>query len=105
GTLGFIVEARIQLTSPPPPLQVLVMGVSGLDAVMKIFAEFKTRTSLVAFEMFSEKALEKVLLNTDLPPPLETKTPFYVLAEVESESEQQQEIIMGVFEKCLEEGW
>lgn len=105
GTLGFIVEAKIQLTAPPPPLQVLVMGVSGLDAVMKIFAEFKTKTSLVAFEMFSEKALEKVLEGTGLPAPLDTHAPFYVLAEVEAGSENEQEAIMGVFEKCLEEEW
>lgn len=105
GTLGFIVEAKIQLTAPPPPLQVLVMGVSGLDAVMKIFAEFKTKTSLVAFEMFSDKALDKVLEGTGLPAPLDTKTPFYVLAEVEAGSENEQESIMSVFEKCLEEEW
>lgn len=105
GTLGFIVEAKIQLTAPPPPLQVLVMGVNGLDAVMKIFAEFKTKTSLVAFEMFSDKALDKVLEGTGLPAPLDTKTPFYVLAEVEAGSESEQESIMSVFEKCLEEEW
>lgn len=105
GTLGFIVEAKIQFTAPPPPLQVLVMGVSGLDAVMKIFAEFKTKTSLVAFEMFSDKALDKVLEGTGLPAPLDTKTPFYVLAEVEAGSENEQESIMSVFEKCLEEEW
>lgn len=105
GTLGFIVEARIQLTTPPPPLQVLVMAVSGLDAVMKIFAEFKTKTSLVAFEMFSDKALKKVLEGTGLPAPLDSESNFYVLAEVEAGGEKDEEAIMSVFEKCLEEEW
>ncbi len=59
GTLGFIVEATVKLAPAPPPMKVLVMAVSGLDAVMKIFAEFKTKTPLVAFEMFSDKALKK----------------------------------------------
>lgn len=105
GTLGFIVEATIKLAPAPPPMKVLVMAVSGLDAVMKIFAEFKTKTSLVAFEMFSDKALKKVLENTGLPAPLETQAPFYVLSEVETRNEQDEEHALGVFEKCLEEGW
>ncbi len=105
GTLGFVVEATIKLAPTPPPMKVLVMAVPGLDAVMKIFAEFKTKTPLVAFEMFSDKALAKVLENTGLPAPLETSAPFYVLAEVETGSEKQEEQALGVFEKCLEEGW
>ncbi|MEN0057933.1 MAG: FAD-binding oxidoreductase, partial [Bdellovibrio sp.] len=105
GTLGFVVEATMKLAPAPPPMKVLVMAVSGLDAVMKIFAQFKTRATLVAFEMFSDKALAKVLENTGLPAPLETQAPFYVLAEVETRTEHDEELALGVFEKCLEEGW
>lgn len=105
GTLGFIVEATIKLAPQPPPMKVLVMAVPGLDAVMKIFAEFKTKTPLVAFEMFADKALQKVLEGTGLPAPLETQAPFYVLAEVETRNEQDEERALGVFEKCLEEAW
>lgn len=101
GTLGFVVEAIIKLAPPPPPMKVLVMAVSGLDAVMKIFAEFKLKTSLVAFEMFSEQALSKVLQNTGLPSPVETPAPFYVLAEVEIRTEKDEETALGVFEKCV----
>lgn len=105
GTLGFIVEATMRLAPPPPPMKVLLMAVSGLDAVMKIFAEFKTKTPLVAFEMFADKALKKVIENTGLPDPLETKAPFYVLAEVETRNDQEEERALHVFEKCVEEGW
>ncbi|WP_347357677.1 FAD-binding oxidoreductase [Bdellovibrio sp.] len=105
GTLGFITEATIKLAAAPPPMKVLVMGVSGLDAVMKIFAEFKTKTSLVAFEMFSDKALSKVLEGTGLSAPLATECPFYVLAEVETRNEADEEHALSVFEKSLEEGW
>lgn len=105
GTLGFITEATIRLAPAPPPMKVLVMAVSGLDAVMKIFAEFKTKTSLVAFEMFSDKALAKVLENTGLPAPLETQASFYVLAEVEIRSENDEEKALEVFGHCAEEGW
>ena len=105
GTLGFITEATIKLAPLPPPLKVMVMGVSGLDAVMKIFAEFKTKTSLVAFEMFADEALKHVLEGTGLAAPFETQTPFYILAEVETRNEQDEEHALGVFEKCMEEGW
>jgi glycolate oxidase subunit GlcD len=105
GTLGFITEATIRLAPAPPPMKVLVMAVSGLDAVMKIFAQFKTKTSLVAFEMFSDKALAKVLENTGLPAPLETQATHYVLAEVEIRSEQDEEKALEVFGACAEEGW
>lgn len=105
GTLGFITEATIRLAPAPPPMKVLVMAVSGLDSVMKIFAQFKTKTSLVAFEMFSDKALAKVLENTGLPAPLETPASFYVLAEVEIRSENDEEKALEVFGHCAEEGW
>lgn len=105
GTLGFITEATIRLAPAPPPMKVLVMAVSGLDSVMKIFAQFKTKTSLVAFEMFSDKALAKVLENTGLPAPLETQASFYVLAEVEIRSENDEEKALEVFGHCAEKGW
>jgi glycolate oxidase subunit GlcD len=105
GILGFVTECTIRLAPPPPPLKVMVLGVSGLDAVMKIFAEFKKKTHLVAFEMFSDKALAKVRDNTGLGKPFDTETPFYVLAEVEARNEKDEERSLEVFEKCLLEGW
>lgn len=105
GTLGFVIEATMRLAPPPPELKVLVMGVSGLDTVMKIFAEFKAKTTLTAFEMFSDKALKKVLEATHLVPPFETPCPFYVLAEVESRNSHDEEQALSVFEKGIEEGW
>lgn len=104
GVLGFIVEAQIRLAQTPPPLQVLVMGVSGLDAVMKVFSEFKKKCTLVAFEMFSEKALQKVVESTGLPRPFATPTEYYVLAEVEMKSDTDQAQVLEVFEACMEQG-
>jgi len=102
GVLGFIVEAQIRLTQTPPPLQVLVMGVSGLDSVMSVFSEFKKKCTLVAFEMFSEKALQQVIDSTGLARPFETPCEYYVLAEVEMKSEADQTAVLEVFEQCLE---
>lgn len=103
GTLGFIVEAQIKLAPPPPPLQVLVLAVSNLDSVMKVFQQFKARSSLVAFEMFSELALNKVIANTGLSRPFETVAEYYVLAEVEVRSEADQNSVLEIFEACVEQ--
>ncbi len=105
GVLGFIVEAQIRLTQTPPPLQVLVMGVTALDSVMKVFAEFKKKTTMVAFEMFSEQALQKVIESTHLPRAFETRCDYYVLAEVEMKSETDEAQVLSVFETCMEQGW
>lgn len=105
GILGFITECTIRLAPPPPPSKVMVLGLSNLAAVMKVFAQFKNRTKLVAFEMFSDKALEKVIASTGLAMPFETKTELYVLAELESQSNIDEEQNMAAFEKCLLEGW
>jgi FAD/FMN-containing dehydrogenase len=105
GTLGFITEATIKLAPKPPEMTVLLMGVSGLPAVMNIFAEFKAKTNLVAFEMFSHKALIKVMDNTGLAAPLATECEYYVLAEVETRTESDQEQALSVFETGLGNEW
>lgn len=104
GTLGLITEVTVRLAPPPPPLQVIVLGLSGLDAVMKVYAEFKTKVTLTAFEMFADNALEFVLAGTGLPRPFDTKTPFYVVLEAEKRSDQDEEKILSVFESCVEKG-
>jgi FAD/FMN-containing dehydrogenase len=55
--------------------------------------------------MFSQLALNKVIDNTQLPSPFSAESPFYILTEVEKTSDADEENIMAVFEKCLEEGW
>ncbi len=105
GILGFITECTMRLAPPPPPMKVMVLGVPSLDAIMKIFAQFKSNTTVVAFEMFSDKALKHVLDNTALPRPFETETPFYVLTEVEARNEKEEGLALDVFERCLLEGW
>jgi glycolate oxidase subunit GlcD len=104
GTLGFVVEATIRLAAQPPPLKLLLMAASGLDAVMQIFADFKLSTSLVAFEMFSEKAMKHVTGHTGLSRPFETVTEYYLLAEIESRNEADENQILEVFERCMEKG-
>lgn len=105
GILGFITEATIKLVPPPKAVQVLVLALDQMSSVMKVFSEFKKHCSLIAYEMFSEKALGHVLNNTGLARPFETISDFYVVCEVETGSAQAEETVMRVFERCLENGW
>lgn len=104
GTLGFITEATIQLTSMPPPLKVMVLGIPDLASVMKVFAEFKIKTSLTAFEMFADNALAKVIASTNLPRPFVSTCPFYVVIEVEIKNDADETQCLETFQHCLELG-
>lgn len=102
GTLGFITECLMKLSAPQPNLKVLILGVEALSTVMNVYAEFKkSPAKLVAFEMFSNKALQHVMTSTNLPAPLSSATAFYIVAEVECPTDDAETQIMSVFEKCL----
>lgn len=104
GILGFVVEATLKLLPAPPPQKVLLLALSNLEAVMPVFANLRAQVTLTAFEIFSEKALQKVLEGTGLPRPLPTEAPFYAVAEFESRSESDEEKAMTAFEKSVEDG-
>lgn len=105
GTLGFVTEALIQLAPAPPPAKVLLLACEDLHLIMKVFQAFKEKINMVAFEFFSDKALTYVQKSTHLPDPLPTKSTYYIVTELECAHDQEEEKILGVFEKCLESGW
>lgn len=104
GTLGFITRATMQLTRQPKELSVFLFAVPHLFAVMKLFHLFKSQTSLSAFEMFTEEALEVVLKHTGLHRPLSEPSPYYIVVEVEKENDND-ELSTSLFEKALQEEW
>jgi FAD/FMN-containing dehydrogenase len=64
GTLGIVVEATLKLTDPPPPSQVMLLALPDMDALMRVFALFRARLSLQAFEFFTDVALRQVLARS-----------------------------------------
>ncbi len=101
GTLGFIVEATIRLSAPPPDLNVLLLAVPGMDSVMRVFDVFRRKASLTAFEFFSDQAMNHVLSHQNIGAPFGDRSDYYVLLELE---ETSLEGAMTAFEACLEEG-
>ncbi|MDZ4663146.1 MAG: FAD-binding oxidoreductase [Pseudomonadota bacterium] len=105
GTLGFVTEAILRVTQIPLPLQVMLFGVPDLDSIMKIYEKAKRALPLTAFEMFSELALKYVLAQSNMPRPMPTTHPYYVLVEGEKITTAANESFFKLFEDCVHAGW
>ncbi|MCC7633439.1 FAD-binding oxidoreductase [Stenotrophomonas rhizophila] len=104
GTLGVIVEATLRLTDPPPASNVMLLAVPSFDVLMQVFAAFRERLQLQAFEFFTDRALEHVLAN-GAQAPFEQVHPFYVVTEFAAGDQAQEDAAMAAFEACMEQGW
>ncbi len=104
GTLGVIVEATLRLTDPPPASNVMLLAVPSFEVLMQVFAAFRERLQLQAFEFFTDRALEHVLAHGAQAPFAEVH-PFYVVTEFAAGDEVQEAAAMAAFEACMEQGW
>jgi FAD/FMN-containing dehydrogenase len=104
GTLGIVVEATLRLTDPAPPSNVVLLALPSFESLMRVFAEFRARLPLEAFEFFTDRALHHVLAH-GAQDPFEQRHPFYVVAEYASEGEACEAAAMAAFEACVEQGW
>ena len=105
GILGFITEATLKLTAPPKNATVLVLGLSDMDAIMRVLERIQSTASLLAYEFFSELAVSKVVEHAGVARPFDTQTPFYALIEFENDSERIEAALFDAVEACMEEGW
>jgi FAD/FMN-containing dehydrogenase len=105
GTLGIICEATIQLTKPPEDSVVIMLGVDNFHAILNVLKMFNSQINLMAFEFFSQFALDKVVEHQGHSAPFDTRTPFYALIEFETKSGQILDTAMELFEYCIEQGW
>jgi FAD/FMN-containing dehydrogenase len=104
GTLGIVVEATLKLTDPPPPSQVMLLALPGMDALMQVFALFRARLTLQAFEFFTDRALEHVLAH-GAQRAIDGHYPYYVVTEFDAADERAQDAALAAFEHALERGW
>lgn len=105
GTLGVITEVEVGLAKKPSEKQVILLGVEDLSKLLDCFVYSKQNLPLMAFEMFTSLALEKVLAAHDLPKPLETDSPYYVLIEVELSAGFDLDALTSALEHYFEEEW
>jgi FAD/FMN-containing dehydrogenase len=104
GTLGIVVETTLKLTDPPPPSQVMLLALPGMDALMQVFALFRARLTLQAFEFFTDRALEHVLAH-GAQRAIDGDYPYYVVTEFDAADERAQDAALAAFEHALEQGW
>jgi FAD/FMN-containing dehydrogenase len=104
GTLGIVVEATLKLTDPPPPSQVMLLALPDMDALMQVFALYRARLTLQAFEFFTDHALEHVLAH-GAKRAIEGDYPYYVVTEFDAADEPVQDAALGAFEHALEQDW
>src|SRR5690606_1075069 len=74
------------------------------EVLMQVFAAFRERLQLEAFEFFTDRALQHVLTHGAQQPFAETH-PYYVVTEFASGDEVQEAAAMAAFEACMEHGW
>lgn len=104
GTLGIVTEVTLNLTRSPKSLSVYVVGTDSLNSIMNIYSAFKKQFSLVAYEMFTDLALKYVLAMGHGQPPLSTSPKYYILVELENESEVQNDKVMEVISDLIDKG-
>ncbi len=103
GTLGIVVEATLRLTDPPPPTNVMLLALPSFETLMKVFAAFRERLALEAFEFFTDRALHHVLAH-GAQKPFDEVHPYYVVTEFAVGDEQLEAAAMAAFEHCMEQG-
>jgi FAD/FMN-containing dehydrogenase len=85
GTLGLITAATLKLTRLPGHLDVMLLAVSDLPAVLRLFEEARRAPfSLSAFEFFTDLCFARLGRHRGLSMPLSTHASHYVLIEVEA---------------------
>lgn len=104
GTLGIVVEATVKLTDPPPPTNVMLLALPTFDVLMQVFAAFRSRLQLEAFEFLTDVALKHVLAH-GAQNPFEQTYPYYVVTEYATGDENREAAALAAFEHCMEQGW
>lgn len=103
GTLGFITEVTVKLTSPPKERVVLILGLNRLENTLTVFSKFKNEYTLNAFEFFNQDCLKHVLNNhPELSPPLNNQIKNYILVDIEIDGENTLNKIIETFEYLTE---
>jgi glycolate oxidase subunit GlcD len=105
GTLGIITEATMKLTSAPQNPTVMLLATEDLASISNLLQYFQANIELMAFEFFSQAALEKVISHRKLKAPFDQASAFYVLIEFECPGDNEMDSALAAFEYAAEQGW
>lgn len=105
GTLAIIAEAQMQLTDLPQEPTVMLLAVEDLASISNLLVHFQNKLDLMAFEFFSDAALNKVLAHRNLKAPFAEAASFYVLIEFDCADETDMQQALDAFESAAENAW
>lgn len=105
GTLGVITRAEMAFTTPPKEPTVMLLALEGLADVSNLLVHFQSSIELLAFEFFSQQALDKVIEHRSLKQPFTNPANFYVLMEFEGGTEEAMDQALAAFESAAENEW
>ncbi|WP_444998362.1 FAD-binding oxidoreductase [Aliikangiella sp. IMCC44359] len=105
GTLAIITEAIMKLTNPPQEPTVMLLAVPDLSCISQLLEHFQPYISLMAFEFFSQAALDKVMQQRSIKAPFNETSHFYVLIEFENPTESTLDNAFKAFEIAAENEW
>jgi FAD/FMN-containing dehydrogenase len=105
GTLGFVTEATMRLTSRQAGTAVAVLGLEKLENLLSVLGSFQNALAVNAFEFFTEEALIRVIERHGLTRPFDESVPVYALIELEIRSETDTQAVLDSYEICVEKGW
>jgi len=104
GILGFITEATLKLTAQPVNPTVLVLGLRDMASIMQALSAMQRTSPLLAYEFFSELAVDKVVTHAGVSRPFDNRTPFYALIEFENADANVEAKVFSAVEDLMERG-
>ena len=104
GTLGFIVEATMQLTCAPQNTQVILFNLRHIECMLPLMQHLRSKLNLMAVEFFSDISIQEVMQRHRLSRPI-AKTDYYMLVEFESDDVTQEQAMLGVYEHANHQQW
>lgn len=105
GVLGVIVEATLRLTDPPKNPRVMVLGIPSMPSLMRVLASCQDQLGVLAFEFFSDLALEKVTTEQGIQAPFQERYSYYALVEFESATAKDESQALELVASCITNGW
>ncbi|WP_456636046.1 FAD-binding oxidoreductase [Bradyrhizobium sp. USDA 10063] len=100
GTLGVVTRARLRLHPKPVAEANAFLAVTSVEAALRLLGRLRRALGpcLSAFELMLPEAVDGVVAFLDIPRPIRTTAPAYVLTEVQSLSDAS---VAETFTSCL----
>lgn len=99
GTLGLITEVSVRLARTPPKTATAIFSVSQVSDLKDILSLLNRKVEVLAFEMFSDRALAYVMTENLMEAPFAARSPIYGVLEYAAEEQEVGSILKDFYQK------